>query len=51
MVTGSPYTYTGGELKPGFTVMISGRSLAAVNYDVAYSNNVKLQAKAIIRER
>ena len=34
MVTGSPYTYTGGELKPGFTVMISGRSLAAVNYDV-----------------
>mgnify|MGYP000011276057 FL=1 len=47
MVTGSPYTYTGGELKPGFTVMISGRSLAAVNYDVAYSNNVNVGTATI----
>ena len=47
MVTGSPYTYTGGELKPGFTVMISGRSLAAANYDVAYSNNVNVGTATI----
>ena len=47
MVMGSPYTYTGGELKPGFTVMISGRSLAAANYDVAYSNNVNVGTATI----
>ena len=47
MVTGSPYTYTGGELKPGFTVMISGRSLAAANYDVTYSNNINVGTATI----
>lgn len=38
----SSYNYTGKAITPGVTVTASGKTVAAGNYNVAYSNNVKV---------